>query len=57
MSGISIIILCTILAYMCLLIGVGAYNARKNSSSEDFYLGGRKIQKRSRYSAGKRSAV
>ena len=36
MSGISIIILCTILAYMCLLIGVGAYNARKNSNSEDF---------------------
>ena len=43
MSSISIIILCTILAYMCLLIGVGAYNARKNSSSEDFYLGGRRM--------------
>ncbi len=43
MSGVSVIILCTILAYMCLLIGVGAYNARKNSSSEDFYLGGRKM--------------
>jgi len=28
---------------MCLLIGVGVYNSRKNSSSEDFYLGGRKM--------------
>ena len=43
MSGTSIIILCTILAYMCLLIGVGVYNSRKNSSSEDFYLGGRRM--------------
>lgn len=43
MSSISIIILCTICAYMCLLIGVGIYNSRKNSSSEDFYLGGRKM--------------
>jgi len=43
MSSISIIILCTICAYMCLLIGVGVYNSRKNSSSEDFYLVGRKM--------------
>lgn len=43
MSGTSIIILCTILAYMCLLIGVGVYNGKKNSNSEDFYLGGRKM--------------
>lgn len=43
MSGTSIIILCTILAYMCLLIGVGVYNGKKNASSEDFYLGGRKM--------------
>ncbi len=43
MSSISIIILCTICAYMCLLIGVGVYNSKKNSSSEDFYLGGRKM--------------
>lgn len=43
MSGTSIIILCAILAYMCLLIGVGVYNSRKNSSSEDFYLGGRRM--------------
>lgn len=28
---------------MCLLIGVGFYNSRKNSTSEDFYLGGRKM--------------
>lgn len=43
MSGTSIVILCTILAYMCVLIGVGVYNAKKNNSSEDFYLGGRKM--------------
>lgn len=43
MSSTSIIILCTILAYMCLLIGVGVYNGKKNSNSEDFYLGGRKM--------------
>jgi sodium/proline symporter len=28
---------------MCLLIGVGVYNGKKNKSSEDFYLGGRKM--------------
>ena len=43
MSGTSIIILCTILAYMCVLIGVGVYNAKKNSNAEDFYLGGRSM--------------
>lgn len=43
MDGTKIIILCAILAYMCLLIGVGIYNSRKNSSSEDFYLGGRRM--------------
>lgn len=43
MSGTSIIILCTILAYMCVLIGVGVYNAKKNSNTEDFYLGGRSM--------------
>ena len=43
MSGTSIIILCTILVYMCLLIGVGIYNSKKNSTSEDFYLGGRRM--------------
>ena len=43
MSSTSIIILCTIFAYMSILIGVGIYNSRKNSSSEDFYLGGRSM--------------
>ncbi len=43
MSSISIVILCTILAYMCVLLGVGFYNGKKNKSSEDFYLGGRKM--------------
>lgn len=41
MSGTNITILVTILAYMCLLIGVGVYNGKKQKSSEDFYLGGR----------------
>ncbi len=41
MNIINIIVLCTILAYMCLLIGVGIYNSRKTNNSEDFYLGGR----------------
>ena len=43
MSGTSIIILCAILVYMCLLIGVGIYYSKKNSTSEDFYLGGRRM--------------
>lgn len=43
MSSTSIIILCTIFAYMGILIGVGVYNSKKNSSSEDFYLGGRSM--------------
>jgi sodium/proline symporter len=28
---------------MCVLIGVGVYNGKKNASSEDFYLRGRKM--------------
>ena len=43
MSGTSIIILCTIIAYMFVLIGVGVYNSKKNSNAEDFYLGGRSM--------------
>lgn len=41
MSGTNIIILLTILLYMCLLIGVGVYNTKKTKNSTDFYLGGR----------------
>lgn len=29
--------------YMCLLIGIGIYNGRKNKNTEDFYLAGRKL--------------
>ena len=29
--------------YMCLLIGIGVYNGRKNKNTEDFYLAGRKL--------------
>lgn len=43
MTMTNIIILCTIVAYLILLIGVGVYNGKKNSNTEDFYLGGRKM--------------
>lgn len=29
--------------YMCLLIGIGIYNGKKNKNTEDFYLAGRKL--------------
>lgn len=41
MSGTNMIILGTILLYMCLLVGVGVYNTKKTKNSTDFYLGGR----------------
>ncbi len=40
---INAIILGTIIVYLCLLIGVGVYNGKKNSNTEDFYLGGRRM--------------
>lgn len=40
---INAIIMGTIIVYLCLLIGVGVYNGKKNSNTEDFYLGGRKM--------------
>lgn len=32
-----------IVLYMCLLIGIGIYNGKKNKNTEDFYLAGRKL--------------
>ena len=40
---INAIIMGTIIVYLCLLIGVGVYNGKKNSNTEDFYLGGRRM--------------
>ena len=43
MTTASICILVTMLAYLVLVLGVGVRFARKNESSSDFYLGGRKL--------------
>lgn len=38
-----IIILVAILAYLLLMLGIGVRFSRKNNSTDDFYLGGRKL--------------
>lgn len=43
MTTSSVCILITILAYLCLVVYVGFRMARRNESSSDFYLGGRKL--------------
>ena len=45
MTTAQILIICTIIAYLCLMIFVGVYFGKKNSggSSQEFYLGGRKL--------------
>lgn len=43
MTTSSIIILVTIILYMCMMIGVGFAVAGKNKSSSDFFLGGRQL--------------
>lgn len=43
MSTSTIIIMITIIAYMCMMIIIGISFSRKNSSVGDFYLGGRKL--------------
>lgn len=43
MTTSEIGILISIIAYMALVIGIGIYYARKNNSTGDFYLGGRKL--------------
>lgn len=43
MSGTEITMMIVIGLYMCLLIGIGIYNGRKNKNTEDFYLAGRKL--------------
>ncbi len=43
MNQTSILILCTIGAYLLMMITIGAICSRKNDSVSDFYLGGRKL--------------
>ena len=43
MNTSDIIILITILAYMGMMVVIGAVFSKKNSSVGDFYLGGRKL--------------
>ncbi len=39
----DILMLITIALYMMLMVGIGVYFTNKNKSSDDFYLGGRKL--------------
>ena len=43
MSGNEICILITIIAYLIMMIVIGAVFSKKNKSTDDFYLGGRKL--------------
>lgn len=43
MTGSQIEMMIVIAMYMCLLIGIGIYNGKKNKNTEDFYLAGRKL--------------
>ena len=43
MSTSTIIIMITIISYMCMMLIIGFSFAKKNSSVGDFYLGGRKL--------------
>lgn len=43
MTSTEITMMIVIALYMCLLIGIGVYNGKKNKNTEDFYLGGRKL--------------
>lgn len=43
MTNSQIEMMVVIALYMCLLIGIGVYNGKKNKNTEDFYLAGRKL--------------
>ena len=43
MTTSTICIIITIVVYMAVIIAVGVYYSKKNQSSDDFYLGGRKL--------------
>ena len=43
MNTSSIVIMIAILCYLALMIGIGIQFSKKNVSTDDFYLGGRKL--------------
>ena len=43
MTTTTIIILCTIAAYLVMMVLIGVACSKQNKSSDDFYLGGRKL--------------
>lgn len=43
MTSTQIIIIVTIAVYLLAMVAIGAYYSKKNKSTDDFYLGGRKL--------------
>ena len=43
MTSTSLLMLFAIVAYLAVVAGMGVYLARNNHTTEDFYLGGRKL--------------
>ncbi len=43
MTTYNIVILCTIIAYLTMMVLIGVAFSKRNKSSDDFYLGGRKL--------------
>ena len=43
MTSTSVLMLIAILAYLAVVVGMGVVLAKKNRTTEDFYLGGRKL--------------
>ena len=43
MSTIQILMLATILVYLIGMVAIGAVLAKENRTTDDFYLGGRKL--------------
>lgn len=43
MTSTQIIIIATIAVYLIMMVAIGAYYSKKNKSTDDFYLGGRKL--------------
>ncbi len=39
----NVLIIAAIIGYMILVVGIGFYFTSKNKSTDDFYLGGRKL--------------
>ena len=43
MTSTSLLMLLAILAYLAVVVGIGVVLAKRNHTTEDFYLGGRKL--------------